>query len=439
MSHPTPLFQASSIERQFAHELVRRLHDRGFTAYYAGGCVRDALLGIQPKDFDVATNATPEQVRGAFGESHTQAVGEAFGVILVQGRIAKQKCQVEVATFRTDGSYSDGRRPDWVEFATAEQDAQRRDFTINGLFYDPLKNLVIDFVGGQADLQAKTLRAIGNPADRIREDRLRMLRAVRFAARYEFEIDPDTLRAIIQSAPGINLVSGERIGNELTRILEHPNRNTAWQLLNASHLNEHLAPEIPSKCPLFHDLPKSHCPFPLVLASLLHPWCTSRLPTPISRPSLALNENDKLKVHLAALRNRWKLSNAVAHDTLTCINTSKWMVHADLFPWSAVQPNLLEGQHAESLVLAELLCSLHNWPRLGIERCTTQLDLPVEIWNPPPLLLGEDLIQAGLKPSPLFGKLLQQSRALQLDQSLISKDQALAWLHEQIRNSHERK
>ena len=439
MSNPTPLFQAGSIERQFAHELVRRLNDRGFTAYYAGGCVRDALLGIQPKDFDVATNATPEQVRSAFGESHTQAVGEAFGVILVQGRIAKQKCQVEVATFRTDGSYSDGRRPDWVEFASAEQDAQRRDFTINGLFFDPLKNLVIDFVGGQADLRAKTLRAIGNPADRIREDRLRMLRAVRFAARYEFEIEADTLAAIIQSAPGISLVSGERIGNELTRILEHPNRNTAWKLLNTCHLREHLAPEIPSECPLFDELPKSFCPLPLVLASLLDPWCSSRLATPANRSSLAPNEIDKSKIQLAALRNRWKLSNAVAQDTLTCINTSKWIVQADLFPWSAVQPNLLHGQHEESLTLAELLCSIHNWPRLGIQRCTTQLNLPVELWNPTPLLLGDDLIQAGLKPSPLFGKLLQESRSLQLDQSLTSKDQAIAWLHDQIRNSHERK
>ena len=439
MSHPSPLFQAGSIERQFAHELVRRLHERGFIAYYAGGCVRDALLGIQPKDFDVATNATPEQVRGAFGESHTQAVGEAFGVILVHGRIAKQKCQVEVATFRTDGSYSDGRRPDWVEFASAEQDAQRRDFTINGLFYDPLKNLVIDFVGGQADLRLKILRAIGNPADRIREDRLRMIRAVRFAARYQCEIEPKTLEAIIQSAPGIRLVSGERIGAELTRILEHPNRNTAWHLLNACDLNEHLAPEIPNNCPLFQNLPQSLCPLPLVLASLLHPWCPSRLPTPSDRSNLSSTQNEKPKMQLAALRNRWKLSNAVSQDTQTCINTSKWFLNADLFPWSAVQPNLLHGQHEESLTLAKLLCSLHNWPKLGIQRCTNQLDLPVELWNPPPLLLGDDLIEAGLKPSPLFGKLLQESRSLQLDQVLSSKDQALAWLHEQLRNSHERK
>jgi hypothetical protein len=207
-----PLFHAGSLHRQFAHEIVRRLVDRGYVAYYAGGCVRDALLSLTPKDFDVATDATPEQVREVFGADHTRAVGEAFGVVLVHGRLAKTKCQVEVATFRTDGSYSDGRRPDWVVYATAEQDAQRRDFTINGLFYDPIAQRVIDFVGGQIDLGNRLLRAIGDPYARINEDKLRMLRAIRFAARFALELDPATRKAIEESASGIQRVSGERIG-----------------------------------------------------------------------------------------------------------------------------------------------------------------------------------------------------------------------------------
>jgi len=219
--------------------------------------VRDALLSLTPKDFDVATDATPEQVREVFGADHTRAVGEAFGVVLVHGRLAKTKCQVEVATFRTDGSYSDGRRPDWVVYATAEQDAQRRDFTINGLFYDPIAQRVIDFVGGQSDLGNRLLRAIGDPYARINEDKLRMLRAIRFAARYSLELDPATRKAIEESASGIQRVSGERIGMELSKILEHPNRQWAWSELARCGLLEHIAPELlpVDQAELFLQLP----------------------------------------------------------------------------------------------------------------------------------------------------------------------------------------
>ena len=193
-------------------------------------------MDLPPKDFDVATNATTDQVREVFGPSNTRAVGEAFGVVLVHGRLAKTKCQVEVATFRTDGSYSDGRRPDWVEYASPEEDAQRRDFTINGLFYDPIAEKVIDFVGGQADLERNILRAIGDPYERIREDKLRMLRAIRFASRYGFHLDPATQSAIADSSAGLAVVSGERIGVELTKILEHPNRTWAWNKLDECQL-----------------------------------------------------------------------------------------------------------------------------------------------------------------------------------------------------------
>lgn len=438
MSDNTPLFLAGSIERQFAHEIVRRLSQRGFIAYFAGGCVRDALLGIPPKDFDVATNATPDQVRTIFGESNTQAVGEAFGVVLVKGRLAKQKCQVEVATFRTDGSYSDGRRPDWVEFATAQEDAQRRDFSINGLFYDPLTNQIIDFVDGQSDLKNCILRAIGNPNDRIREDHLRMLRAVRFAARYELQLDPITQIAIRDSAPLISKVSGERIGNELTRILEHPNRTLAWNLLNSCELLPHLAPELPQHSLLFDALPAKHSELPLILAALLHPWAPPQFPLNHLPPDLSPTP-DASQNSVEIIQSRWKLPNSVTDATHTCIRTSQWITSTHRHPWSAVQPNLLKGWHSESITLAQTLCKLHNWTTDGIEQCLAKLNSAESSWNPPPLIVGTDLIQAGLQPSPLFGKLLLQARQLQLDEQLPSKEHALRWLQSQLPNLHDRK
>src|SRR5919199_235347 len=182
-------------ERDDALAVLRRLRDAGHVAYFAGGCVRDLLLGLEPKDYDVATDAPPQRVRELFG--NTQAVGQAFGVILVRHR----RSQVEVATFRSDGAYLDGRRPSEVRFTTAEEDAQRRDFTINGLFSDPTEGRIIDYVGGQEDLKNKLLRAIGDPDRRFEEDHLRLLRAVRFAARFGLDIEPHTSDAIRSHAP----------------------------------------------------------------------------------------------------------------------------------------------------------------------------------------------------------------------------------------------
>ncbi len=213
--------------RDDATAVVRRLRDAGHVAYFAGGCVRDTLLGHTPKDYDVATDAPPQRVRQLF--HNTQAVGAAFGVILV--RLGRST--IEVATFRTDGTYTDGRRPDTVTFATAEEDAKRRDFTINGLFLDPLDgDRVIDYVGGRADLDAKLIRAIGNPDERFAEDHLRLLRAVRFAARLGFEIEPTTADAI-RRTPRAARISPERIAEELRRMVVG-GRQAAWRELQPS-------------------------------------------------------------------------------------------------------------------------------------------------------------------------------------------------------------
>src|SRR4051794_35293170 len=229
--------QETTMEKA-ARKIARRLHEAGHTAYFAGGCVRDLLRGQVPKDFDIATDAPPKVVQKIF--PHTYAVGAHFGVIVV----LENEFQFEVATFRSDGAYIDGRHPVEVHFATAQEDAARRDFTINGMFFDPEKDEVIDFVGGRADLERKLIRAIGDPAQRFAEDRLRMLRAIRFAAVLGFEIDPATWDAVRASAESIKEISAERIREELVRIFLSPNRARGWDLLDASGLMRNILPEL---------------------------------------------------------------------------------------------------------------------------------------------------------------------------------------------------
>jgi poly(A) polymerase len=230
------------LQREFAVDVVAKLRAAGFEAYWAGGCVRDQLLGREPKDFDVATDARPDEIRGIFGFRRTVAVGEAFGVIKVVGR--KPEGEVEVATFRQDASYSDGRHPDSVRFSTPEADAQRRDFTINGLFYDPLDDRVIDFVGGQEDLARRMVRAIGDARARFAEDKLRLLRGVRIAATFDFTLEPATRDAIKAMADQITVVSAERIAAEMRLMLVHPRRARALELLRELGLLKIILPEV---------------------------------------------------------------------------------------------------------------------------------------------------------------------------------------------------
>jgi poly(A) polymerase len=221
-----------------AREVAARLRESGHVAYFAGGCVRDMVRGLIPKDYDIATDARPEAVQTLF--PRTFAVGAHFGVILV----LENGFQFEVATFRSDDTYVDGRHPSAVHFSSPEEDAQRRDFTINGMFYDPVAENVIDFVGGCADIDAKLVRAIGDPAQRFTEDRLRMLRAVRFATTLGYQIDKTTWEALTPNASSINQISAERIRDELIRIFVSPNRVSGWDLLNSSGLMRAILPEL---------------------------------------------------------------------------------------------------------------------------------------------------------------------------------------------------
>src|SRR3954470_8002100 len=229
------------LAREFAVDVARRLRESGHQALWAGGCVRDRLMGQLPKDYDVATDAVPDRVREVFGRRRTLPIGASFGVITVLG--PEGAGQIDVATFRRDAGYSDGRHPDAVSFSDAEHDAQRRDFTINGLFFDPLEDRVIDYIGGQDDLARCVIRAIGDPLARIAEDKLRMLRAIRFAARFSFAIEERTLAAIKQQAHDLVIVSAERIAAELRMILTHASRARGVELLADTGLLGVVLPE----------------------------------------------------------------------------------------------------------------------------------------------------------------------------------------------------
>src|SRR5260221_12539914 len=231
-----------SKQRQFAVEVVEELRAHGFTAYWAGGCVRDQVLHRTPWDFDVATDAKPDEIRHVFGRRRTLAIGAAFGVITVLG--PKDAGQVEVTTFRQDAAYRDGRHPDSITFSSPEEDAKRRDFTINAMFYDPLADAIIDYVGGADDLRAGIVRAIGTPRERIAEDKLRMLRGVRFASIFGFELESSTAAAIRELAPPITIVSAERIAAEIEIMLLHANRARAARLLRETRLLEAILPEV---------------------------------------------------------------------------------------------------------------------------------------------------------------------------------------------------
>lgn len=403
----------SDAQRDFAVAIVRRLRDAGYEALWAGGCVRDQLLGATPKDYDVATSASPEQVRELFGKRKTLAIGAAFGVITVLGRHAQG--QIEVATFREDFDYSDGRRPERVVFSHAEVDAQRRDFTINGVFYDPIENRVLDYVGGQEDLNRRVVRAIGNPVERIAEDKLRMLRAVRFAARFDFAIDPATLSAIAAHARELCVVSVERIAVEMRAMLTGPNRGRAWRLLEQTGLLNAVLPEAAESLQA-----------PELLDALDSPTLASALATLLAE-QVSVKEG-------AAVARRWKLSNK------DCTRVAWLMEHADALcgaesrRWSLVQPvlahegavELVDLHQARDAVAGEL--DSLDWVR-------AKLDQPRELLDPPPLISGDDLLRAGFHSGPRFRDLLAGVRAAQLDGRIADRDEAIA-LARRIAQTH---
>lgn len=391
--------------RAAAVQIVRALAAGGHVAYLAGGCVRDRLMGLDPTDYDIATDARPEQVQKLFRQAHY--VGESFGVMLVR----QHGHLIHVATFRTDGVYSDGRHPDSVTFSDAEHDAARRDFTINGLFEDPLTDTIIDHVGGRADLDARSIRAIGLPEARLREDGLRMLRAVRFAARFEFAIEEATADAIRSAAAAglLRGVSRERIGEELKRMLTHPSRaKAAWELqdLELDHAvldgaHRLVAPTRLGRLP-------DDAPYSTALAA----WLLDR-----SQPDDESPSDRALRWSRALL-----LSNADQHGLCRSLE-----IHDTL---SGSWPRL--GIAAQKRLAAQpefeqaLLILAGSDQETAVEVRGRVRELARTDLAPPPLITGDDLIDVGLAPGPAFRTVLDAVYDAQLEGGLGNRAEALA-------------
>jgi poly(A) polymerase len=399
-------------QRRFAVEVVRKLRNAGFEAFWAGGCVRDKLLGRTPKDYDVATNATPPQIRELFGRRRTLAIGAAFGVITVIG--PKSAGMIEVATFREDAAYSDGRHPDHVTFSSAREDAARRDFTINGLFYDPLDDRVIDFVGGQEDLALRRIRAIGNPRERIAEDKLRLLRAVRFSATFDFALEEGTRAAIREMADQIVIVSPERIAMEMHRMLVDPSRVAAVRLLIETNLAAAVLPEIvPQNDEQIQRLEQALTvlnrlkdpAFPLALAALLH------------------NTSDTAGVKKVS--SRWRLSNKETDRAVWLVENQRTIIHPQAMKWSALQPFLI---HEGINDLLELMEAGSPEGDKAVAYCLNKLLQPPEILDPLPLVTGEDLLALGIPQGPRYRILLDEIRRTQLDGILQNRIDAINYL-----------
>jgi poly(A) polymerase len=439
MKNATPMESA-------ARDIARRLRAAGHVAYFAGGCVRDLLRGEAPKDLDIATDATPEVVQKIF--SRTYAVGAHFGVIVV----LENEFQFEVATFRSDGAYLDGRRPVEVHFATAEEDAARRDFTINGMFFDPEKNEVIDFVGGRADLERKLIRAIGDPAQRFAEDRLRVLRAVRFATVLGFEIDAATWDALRASAASINEISAERIREELVRIFTSPQRVRGWDLLDASGLMRVILPEVEAmkgceQPPQFHpegdvfkhtrimlELLPEEASLPLILSVLFHDIGKPLTSSVDENGRIRFNGHDRIGAEMTeAVMQRLRFSRAEIDATVEAVR--QHMVFKDVpnMRVAKLKRFMARPTFDDELELHRVDCEsshgmMDNYDFLKRKR----EEFANEPIIPPPLVRGDDLLALGLKPGPKFGELLEAIETRQLEGTLRNRGEALEWLKKEI-------
>ena len=390
--------------KQAAIQIVKRLRDAGFQALLAGGCVRDMLLGRRPSDYDVATDAKPANIAKLF--HRTLKVGAKFGVIVV----LVDKIQVEVATFRTESDYADGRHPSKVHFATAAEDAARRDFTINAMFYDPIAKKVIDYYGGQADLKTKIVRTVGDPAERFSEDYLRMLRAVRFSTQLGFSIEPKTAYAICDKAQNIAKISGERIAAELEGILVSPGRAQGVRLLIETGLAGFIFRSCACPGPAFVARLLAYLPanisFPLGLASLFAGFETDFALEKCEILKLSRNQNKHIRF---LLDHRGKLLKDLSLAELKLLLSEPYF--EDLFD---LQKALQEAMNQPVRPLTRLRKRIKQLK--GVEL------------KPRPLLNGHDLMALGATPGPSLGQLSHEMYIAQLEGKLQSADQAKHWV-----------
>ena len=425
--------------RKHAEKIVRILSSAGHEAYFAGGCVRDMVMNVEPDDYDIATSALPDQVTKLFRK--TLEVGARFGVVivLIEGR------QFEVATFRTESSYSDGRRPDSVEFSTPEKDVKRRDFTINGLLYDPSTKKVLDYVDGQNDIKRRMVRTIGDPLERFGEDRLRMLRAVRFAARLGFEIDPAAFNAVKEMASRIDDVSMERITTEITKMFTGRNSDVALQLMHDSGLLKHALPEVEAMVGIaqpdeFHPegdvfehtkkmLGRMNRPSDLLaFSALLHD--VGKPDTFRVADRIRFHNHDAIGAQIAdEILQRLKFSNEKRRKIVDVVQNHMRFMHAREMRESTLKKLMRRETFEDELELHRIDClASHGSLDVYDFLVRKQNEFPPEEIKPPPLVSGHDLIEMGLVPGPFFTEILAKIEEMQLEKEITTKKEALAWV-----------
>jgi len=430
--------------RRLAEQVCATLRAAGHQAYFVGGCVRDLLLGRVPTDYDVTTDATPGRVQQFF--LHTVAVGAQFGVILV----VSEDAQVEVATFRSDLGYSDGRHPDRVEFSTQpEADVLRRDFTINGLLLDPGNGQVLDFVLGQEDLRAGLIRAIGKPLERFREDKLRMARAVRFAARFAYQIDSETLAAIQRCAPQIQQVSAERLRDELTKMLTEGAARRAFELLDQTNLLPELLPEIArmkgvEQPPQFHPEGDVWIHTRMMLEGL-QPDCSPTLAwgvllhdvgkPPTFAPPRGPNGRIRFDGHVEVgarmaeeICRRLRFSNHEIEQVYALVANHLRFKDVPQMRMATLKRFVRMPLFEEHMELHKLDCSSSHRNLENYEFVRKFLaETPPEKVRPPRLITGDDLIAMGIPPGPGMKRILAAVEDAQLDGKVKSRDEALSF------------
>ena len=398
--------RAAESAREAAAAVAARLREAGHVAYLAGGCVRDRLFGLEPEEFDIATDATPEQIQRIFPGS--RGVGESFGVVLVR----RGEHVFDVATFRAEGAYEDGRRPSSVTFTDAENDARRRDFTVNGLFEDPATGAIIDFVGGRADVEARLLRAIGDPDARFAEDHLRLLRGVRFAARFGLAIEGRTRAAMLRDAARLAAIARERVGIELRKMLAHPTRVRAVDELESLGLDAP-ALSLPPTTRSGHRLdrlPPDAAAIPALAAWLLDREADAPPATAARVREALVLSNDETEWLEAIFRRRRELLERPWADR--SVAGRKRFLAAE---GSGVAIGLLE----------------HDRPGLAAEIDAWVGTVPPGQMFPPPLVSGDDLVRLGHRPGPRFRTLLEAVFDAQLEGRIRSRDEAIRYLSEQ--------
>lgn len=443
--------------KEIAAKIVRRLRAAGHSAYFNGGCVRDMVRGVEPHDYDIATSARPEEVQRLFAK--TIPVGAQFGVVIV----VEGEHQFEVATFRSDAAYVDGRRPSSVRYGTPEEDAQRRDFTINAMFFDPVANELIDFVGGRQDIERRVVRTVGEPRARFSEDKLRMLRCVRFAANLGYRVDSATMAAVKEMAGQINVVSAERIRDELVKTFTRANAGRGLDLLDESGLLGQILPEVAAmkgveQPPEFHpegdvfthvklmldlmgetarsESAPYHDPVVLAFAILLHD--VGKPPTFVRAPDrIRFNEHDRVGAEMAEkILRRLKFSNDEIAKIVLCVaEHMRFQFVTEMRP-AKVKRILQRETFADELELHRIDClashrNLENYEFLKAKAA----ELPPEVIKPAPLLTGHDLLALGLTPGPAVGQILREAEELQLEERLRSREEALAWARARVLSS----